>query len=508
MPLIVDAVRRLEAEPALADLARGFRAEIADPLWFLGRQWQLGEHLGEDASSPITVGYRCRLTPIDPLDGDLAQDPRTTPAEAIVESEPGDFWTPGRRVRAGRLVAAAADDAGAPLTPDPALLLAGLPVPYDALDDTGFDGRALWLARAALGLDPAWFGDLRPPDPEPRDLWDPAEFAYSADFEAGGVPLGLRRHDGGDLDWYSVDAENDLPGPTTPAERKTVYADRLQYPGAPLPRWWQIEDRKVDIGGYAPDRSHLATVLLVDLIVNQSDDWFRFPVDALAGHVATLDEVLVTDSFGEVWSVDPPADGWTLFTTQGLSARSLVLWTTTSTPLVGPVLDEVVVGIDEDANLVWAVERRLRGLAVDTGDEPLPDPPARLDVTGRPGFAYRPARRIPAHWHPYIVEAVDGRRRFVQGRAADLSGTTAQLLPAATSDLLIDPASGGVHPVHQIEPGAIPVDGVRLERRAILARRTDGTPVLWTQRRRQPLLAPPAIGLRFDVLDPVPATGG
>jgi len=80
------------------------------------------------------------------------------------------------------------------------------------------------------------------------------------------------------------------------------------------------------------------------------------------------------------------------------------------------------------------------------------------------------------------------------------------LLPAATSDLLIDPAAGGIHPVHQIEPGAIPVDGVRVERRAILARRTDGTPVLWTQRRRQPLLAPPAIGLRFDVLDPVPAT--
>jgi hypothetical protein len=38
------------------------------------------------------------------------------------------------------------------------------------------------------------------------------------------------------------------------------------------------------------------------------------------------------------------------------------------------------------------------------------------------------------------------------------------------------------------------------------ARRTDGTPVLWTQRRRHPLLTPPALALRFDALAPVPPT--
>jgi hypothetical protein len=160
-----------------------------------------------------------------------------------------------------------------------------------------------------------------------------------------------------------------------------------------------------------------------------------------------------------------------------------------------------------DANLVWAVERRLHGRDVGTEDDPPPEPPAQLDASGRPGFAYRASTRVPPHWHPYPIETVDdGRRRFVQGRAADLSGPAAVLLPAAESDLLVDSASGGTHPVHQIEPAAIPQDGVRLERRAMLARRTDGTPVLWTQRRRQPLLTPPALRLRFDVLEPVPAT--
>ena len=75
--------------------------------------------------------------------------------------------------------------------------------------------------------------------------------------------------------------------------------------------------------------------------------------------------------------------------------------------------------------------------------------PRRRSPTGR-------STRVPAHWHPYVVEEIDGRRRFVQGRAADLSGPTAVLLPPPVSDLLVDPASGGTHPVHQIEPAAIP----------------------------------------------------
>jgi hypothetical protein len=246
------------------------------------------------------------------------------------------------------------------------------------------------------------------------------------------------------------------------------------YPGAPLPRWWQIEDAKVDVGGYPPDRSHLATLLLIDLIVSHSDDWFTCPLQARAGHVSTVHEAVVIDSFGDDWQLNPPGDGWTMFATDGLDTTSLVVWATASTPLVGPVLDDVVLGIDEDANLVWAVEARLRGRDVGTDANPPQDTPAHLDASGRPGFAYRPSTRVPAHWHPYVIQDVSGRRRFVQGRAADLSGTTAALMPAAESDLLQDPASGGVHPVHQIEPAAIPPYGVHLERRAILARRPTG----------------------------------
>lgn len=93
---------------------------------------------------------------------------------------------------------------------------------------------------------------------------------------------------------------------------------------------------------------------------------------------------------------------------------------TAGAPLAGPIHDEITIGVDEDANLVWAVERRLGGRDMATAEDPPPQPPAALAASGRPGFTYRIATRIPPHWHPYVVEEADGRRRFVQGRAADL----------------------------------------------------------------------------------------
>jgi hypothetical protein len=167
---------------------------------------------------------------------------------------------------------------------------------------------------------------------------------------------------------------------------------------------------------------------------------------------------------------------------------------------VGPVLDEVVIGIDEDANLVWAVEQIVRGQTMPTPPAPPAPPPGEADASVRQSFSYLAMTPIPPHWHPYVVEDVDGRRSFVQGRAADLSGPVAALMPAPVSDLLIDPHGGNGRPVHHLEPAAIPSDGLRIERRAMLARATTGEPLLWNQRRRQPLLVPPAFGLRFDVL--------
>ena len=89
--------RRLEPRQPLGDLDRGFRAEIADPLWLLGRQWQLGEHAGEDASSPVLVDVTTQLVDIDPLQNFPEMDPARVPLEGVIEREMSDWWTIGRR---------------------------------------------------------------------------------------------------------------------------------------------------------------------------------------------------------------------------------------------------------------------------------------------------------------------------------------------------------------------------------------------------------------------------
>lgn len=510
---------RLTPDPYTRDLERGWSAELADPAWMLGRQWQMGEHQGEDASSPTTVTFTPQTTAIAPPAGQDTFDPLTTPAQAIVESEPYEWWTVGRRVRIGRAVAAAAGSHGVALPAS--ATLSGLVAPYDRLNGTGPDGRILWQQRATLGLDATLFGSPGPPTTEPVDDWDPTELAYSAQFPAGASTLTITRHDGGDLDWYHADATTpatvspppaSASGPATPAPTAAgtsapaptaveTIPGRLRYPGAPLPRWWEIEDSAVSIGGQAPDRSSLATLLLIDLIVNHSNDWFTFSVPVQAGTVTTMAQATVTDSFGDTWTVTPPSD-WTLFGTTGLDPSTIVVWATARTPLAGPLIDDVSIGIDEDANVVWAVEHVVAGQTLAT---PLPQAPAAttpVDPSAPSTYSYLPMTPIPAYWFPYVIDDVNGLRRFVQGRPADLSGPTATLLPPPTSDLLSDPHAPAGGPVHQIEPATIPADGMRIQRRAMLARSTTGQPILWTQRRRDLLLAPPRFALRFDLMTP------
>jgi len=86
---------RLEPITRQADETAGLRADVADPLWMLARQWQVGETRGEDCGSPVWVrlrGSEARLTRFLPKlpDGTPgeAYDVASTPLEALVESEP------------------------------------------------------------------------------------------------------------------------------------------------------------------------------------------------------------------------------------------------------------------------------------------------------------------------------------------------------------------------------------------------------------------------------------
>ena len=537
MPINFDVHHRLGPRPShRQDLQRGFMAEIGDPVWFLARQWQMGEHQGEDAASPVLARATYVRRPLQALadrpllhPGHRPATPRPiAPAEAAIESEPGEWWTLGRRVRIGLQARSRRRCADVDAVSASEAALPPLPAPYDVFD-AGYDGQKLHAALQAgtLPLDPALFAEV--PSQAGGHHWRASALVYGdvafpcdtgapTGPPAVGARLIVSAHDGGEVDWWSADAGGDWSWPTPDA---WTHADvvmppsRLSYPGAPHPRWWQIEDARVDIGGFPPDRSHLASLLLLDLVLAHSDDWFTIAFGAQLGDVVTMRDLVVVDLFGEEygWSAHerlrPPAD-WSLFKVHGLDGASLSIWPTAGVPLVGEALEEITLGVDEDANLMWAVEERaegrpLAGLSVKPPKAPQIVANPAQGVAGQ-AYLYRPSTFVPHHWHPYVVQAVNDRRAFVQGRLMDYTTydpeRLGRLAPAPIAQLLQDPARSADSPAHHILPAAVPVSGLRLDRRYVLARSTDGNPVLWVQRRRLPLFSPPESGLRFDVAVP------
>jgi hypothetical protein len=501
--MIVEWLRRLEPLPPYEDLQRGVRQEVADPLWMLGRQWQLGEHTGEDAGSPVGVTMTVGRTPIAPVAG---MDPGRVPAEAIVEGATQDWWTIGRRIRVGRQVAGSMTAA----VRRTCAFTEPLPAPYGSAFIGEVDGLLAWRNRQIRDDHPALAGFRRRPD-----HWSSQRLRYDADFKVGRSKLEVRDHAGGAVDWYTADADKPIPRAAATATSEVVPM-RLQYPGAPHPRVWQIEDYTVDVGGYPPDRSHLATALLIELVTDHAGDWFLAPVPAPfgknpppgVGTVVTLAKAQVRNTFDEVHELlvppgddDPPAGDdepsgpWSLFRTHNLDRSSLVLWPIAASPLTGPVLDDVVFGVDEDANLLWAVEERAGGVQL------LPDSDARQALadgqsTGSREYGWMPMTTLPPHWHPYRGVPPGKPTIFEQGVIIDFRDGHRKERPGPVTDLIRSTRTQG----HLLDLHAVPYQGLRLERRYVLARCTDGTPALWRERRTVPLLDPPASHLRFDVL--------
>ncbi len=505
---------RIEPTPGHTDYADAIAARIHDPFWFLARQRQLGEHQGENATTPVRLSYRSSELELSYAISGIS--PTVTPAESIVESEPDDWWTMGRRLRAGSAASAARV-----IPDDLSLRFTDPPPPYEHFVGRP-DGLALWRRRAAadLNIPDAAFG-AQPPV-APMSAWDDRELLYEqsdADaFDTVGLDLRAHRHRGGRMDWYSVRAAPGAqPGiPAVETARDGLMPTRLEYPGMPLRGWWELEATATDIAATSPDAAHTPTAIMTELHASHSDEWFIFPVMGQAGTILTIETVEVADSFGRHYSSEelvgpdprwsglrPPLD-WTLFHTDGLEAADLLLWHVAEIPLESGSVERVQFGLDDESNLLWAVERIIDARearepeSVAEGTPFNPGLPSG-DTTARRSYVYVPGQGAAPHWIPYDVDDVD--YVLVQRRLIDYSVDPPNPLPLPRAAVLtLDDGTA-----HRIHASTIPSGGIELERRWQLARDMTGAPVLWMQRQRRPLLNAPARRLRFDVADPARA---
>lgn len=359
---------RLEPQTTTGDPRPGIEARVHDPLWLVGRQWQLGELEGEDAGTPLTVRVVTNTVAVDRWAArDRPDSLRLGPhdlLEPLVEAElagPGGLG-PGLRARAeaGASLLAAFHDAGlaglagyrqalldnAGLDLDPAhhpggeqaaldpewvrltRLLAGRPVVDGETASAALEaaGGALppWVApvsaedAAALlttWMDWAgWYRSEVSPLADQPDSWVGDRLEYRFRMAAGDTVLAAPAHGGGEIGWHSFDALADealaepVDGDPAPAADRHVHAllaSPLRYPGMPADRLWELEDAQVNLGLIEAEPWDLPRLLVAEFALTYGNDWLVVPVDVPYGSVTTVESVLYVTTFGERFRVRP-----------------------------------------------------------------------------------------------------------------------------------------------------------------------------------------------------------
>lgn len=238
-------------------------------------------------------------------------------------------------------------------------------------------------------------------------------------------------------------------------------------------------------------------MLLVDLIYSHADDWFLFPVDVMSGSIAAITRVKVTDLFGETYdsaemlAANTPTypglhapDDFSIYRCKGLPAEALVVWPVAEGPLESAAIERVQLGIDEQSNVMWALERIInsrqatrRAQPPDAAHPAYPEPSPSGDLTKPKNYAYVPAKGIETHWHPYALSWTP-TPTYVQCGLADYALQTPKPMLRPAAKLLVA-GTPAAPELHRIQAGVMASGGLDLERRWQLSRDANGQPVLW-----------------------------
>jgi hypothetical protein len=502
------------------DLAHGIAAEISDPLWLLGRQWQFGEWQGEDAGSPVTAQISASSFPIDQLTIGTRTVPFTaasTATDELVEHDGGraDLATratggrtfldalaehkiPAYQAAAKSTYRFAPADASSVLNK---VLIAAAGVDGDrvlAALNSGKIAQALGVSNndsanftATVKEWRAWYSPRATATPNPA--WQPErleyQFSMSAAVQEGRVTLNAPEHNGGRIDWDTFSASVFSLGDGTVNTRRPVVTPLkampvlLQVPGMPSPWFWEVENPMSDYGRIEAGPSDTARLLLIEAALAYAPNWFLLSLRLPVASLSKLDSLQVADTFGITTIIRATEDvrpdpNWSLWhITQGPGKlRYLLLPPPNISFATSESIEEVAIIRDEAANLAWLLHKTPQ-----TRPETLPM------KTGAGDLIYVPMTAMLDSRVPLVLTETGSDRFLIEGH---MLGHPA---PAPT-DLI--PAG------FRLRDEELPDEGLTLCRRFELGRTPDGSLRLWVSRAAVPGARLPASGLRFDRLDP------
>lgn len=347
---------RLEPRPRANDFNRGLAAEIRDPLWFLARQWQMGEFKGDDSGSLAYVDCAMRTTELSNWDSANAQAPVDLAAplepQTLREPFPPDLSLRvelghelsdllreefGDQTVAEALITTLREDEEYAIQP-----LEG--TEFDPLDAASrrfanvcsgrcVDGYGLYVLGQQIaagsatiperittepseiqGLEQAlsnllaWVADVYGKvGPEHPVTWAPSRLEYQLSV-TGGVPSGqgsatldaVPDRDG-EFEWFSFEARAKDAGasvPTPEQESFTMIPSHVRFPGMPNPRFWMFEENQLSVSDIDLKKRDLLKLAVADFVLVHGADWFALPYEQKVGSMAKVDSLLVYDVFG------------------------------------------------------------------------------------------------------------------------------------------------------------------------------------------------------------------
>ena len=371
-----------------------------------------------------------------------------------------------------------------------------------------------WL-RLVAGL----FADAGPEN----GSWQPSRFEYTASLGTrrtadafGETTLTAARYDSDTLDWYEFDVNGEVNLGTTAAEAgevltRTLMPAAVTAPGLPARRFWEFEDGRLNLASLQPAETDLAQLLLIETLSGFGNDWFVIGVELPVGRLVSARSLVVTDTFGTRTLLRPhgdPAIGgpgrWGLFQQampfdadepEGAAITNLLyLAPRLAQPVLGPVVEQVVLARDEQANLGWAVEQ-LKESPMQVGVELSAARPP--DAAGDPDIApdYHLAQAPPPHWIPLLpVRPGDTEQiALARGSVLDVGG---RRVVRSVTDLL----GGGPDGALLIPEEEVPAGGIIVQRSYQAARWVDGTLHVWAAHRTRVSSGLPPSGVRYDHL--------
>lgn len=556
---------RLEGLPRQAEFEKSLRAETADPMWMLTRQWQLGEFQGEDAGTACQT----KILSEQQRPGVLTfgenpsknYDPLFSPLEPEVESEEieANLFL---RVQMGRQflriliengkseykqlfldrypisVSINEEDREGVLFAQ--TVVGKFPDGYSIFQDIANGTYADWITgdsgfeetdRVPLttGISSqfdSWFRKLyHQPEAGQKNAWIPDRMEYQFGLEMPHlegnkrVILEADQYASGKLDWNSFDenvktSKTDIQqADNLTVEVQTFIPAPLHYSGIPNPRFWQMEDGQIDFAKIQSGTTGLLSMLVMEYGITYSNDWFVLPYQMKINTYCEVKSLMVKDVFGQHILIEPtftdPEVNWHEFAVFRHTERQNLTSPRNRFYLAPSILklqqseplEKVNFMRDEMANMVWAIENTVPSIAGGGREVKLSRP--RFDPIQEPDNPESKIRYLTGTTVPENwIPFIPVHK---QGSVQEIRLQRAKIpnAPAPISLLLRER-----QPVHFIEEEEVPRSGVIVKRNFKRTRWIDGKTILWVGRTKMTGRGEGWSGLMFDRILPIDKTRG